>query len=84
MKKKSKFRNPPKGYAHQIYVDAETWKGVKQHLKAVGLSRSRFVELLFRAVIDSEAKTFREVQGDLFSGLLGDAARSMMSGKAAK
>lgn len=66
---------------HQIYVDDAVFAEVKPILDEIGLSRSSFIELIFKALIDSKGKPFAEVQGSLFEGLLKRGAEKVIQNR---
>lgn len=55
---------------HSITVDQEIWDGAGKVLASSGLTRSAFIESVFRAVWDSDNKSYKEVTGELFGGLV--------------
>ena len=55
---------------HNITVDKDVWEGAGRVLASSGLNRSAFIESVFRAVWESDNKTYKEVTGELFSGLV--------------
>ena len=55
---------------HSITVDEEIWAGAGKVLASSGLSRSSFIESVFRAVWQSDNKSYKEVTGELFGGLV--------------
>jgi antitoxin component of RelBE/YafQ-DinJ toxin-antitoxin module len=65
----TKAKSPKRLNVHTIYVKNDVWEKVKPVLDPIGLSRSQFIELMFQATIDSEAKPFAEVQGRLFEDM---------------
>lgn len=56
-------------------IKDELWDTVKPILREIGTTRSTFVSLIFKALIESKAKPFAEVQGDLFGELIKGAIR---------
>lgn len=55
---------------HQLMIKDELWEAVKPILQAIGTTRSTFVSLIFKSLIDSGSKPFAEVQGYLFEELM--------------
>lgn len=55
---------------HNITVDKDVWDGAGRVLASSGLSRSWFIESVFRAIWESDNKTYKEVTGELFTGLV--------------
>lgn len=68
---------------HSITVDKDVWEGAGRVLASSGLNRSSFIESVFRAVWASDNKTYKEVTGELFSGLV-DMAEVQLAKKGRK
>lgn len=49
-----------------ITLNKEVWERSGNILAGVGLSRSRFIELILREVVRSEKVSFAEITGELF------------------
>jgi len=71
--KPKKMRKKP--HHHQIMIQDEIWDAAKPILQEIGTTRSTFVELIFKSLIESKAKPFAEVQGDLFEELIKGAVK---------
>ncbi len=56
-----------------ITLDRKVWEESGKILANVGLSRSRFIELILREVVRSQKVSFAEITGELFE-TVADAA----------
>lgn len=55
-----------------ISIDVKIWEQAATILHEVGMSRSRFVELIFRQLVRSRNNSFADVTADIFQ----DVARA--------
>ena len=62
---------------HSITVDKEIWEGAGKVLASSGLTRSFFIESIFRAIWESDNRSYKEVTGELFGGLVEMASVSL-------
>lgn len=69
---------------HNITVDKEIWDGAGKVLASSGLTRSSFIESVFRAIWESDNKTYKEVTGELFGGLVEMASINLEKSKRKK
>ena len=69
---------------HSITVDKEIWDGAGRVLASSGLTRSSFIESVFRAVWQSDNKSYKEVTGELFGGLVEMASINLEKSKRKK
>lgn len=74
-KKPTKLITRKKPDLHQLMIKDELWEAVKPILREIGTTRSTFVSLIFKSLIESKAKPFAEVQGDLFQELIKGAVK---------
>lgn len=58
-----------------VTLDREIWENGGRVLASVGLSRSRFIELMFREIVRSEKVSFAEIAGELFQAVAESAVQ---------
>ena len=68
---------------HNISIDKDVWRGSSEVLLKSGIPVSHFVEMVLRAVWESDNASYKKVTGDLFSGLV-DVAEANLKKKRRK
>lgn len=61
-----------------VTLDREIWENGGRVLASVGLSRSRFIELMFREIVRSEKVSFAEITGELFEAVAESAVQKAL------
>jgi len=64
-----------------LSMDRETWEKAGRALQDVGLSRSRFVELILRQVADAGDKTAGQIVDDISIGIFEGLKKKAKRGK---
>lgn len=74
------LRKKPYG-TKSISIENEIWDKAGVALKEVGLSRSRFIEIIFRSIVGTNENPFQQVAEGIVMDILGDKG---MQGKLLK
>lgn len=71
MLKTKPLRSKPYG-TKSITIENEIWDKAGIALKEVGLSRSRFIEIMFRSIVGTNENPFQQVAEGIVMDILGD------------
>lgn len=71
MLKSKPLRSKPYG-TKSITIENEIWEKAGIALKEVGMSRSRFIEIMFRSIVGTNENPFQQVAEGIVMDILGD------------